>query len=83
MIDPRFAAEHNITEEEEILSQVTMLFGEVPMELVKAGTRGNQFYANNDDMPTSTVRVISNPFYPREVICRHDRSDRLQPPQAP
>jgi hypothetical protein len=33
MIDPRFATEHNITEEEEILSQITMLFGDVPMEL--------------------------------------------------
>jgi serine/threonine protein kinase len=47
MIDPRFAAEHNITEEQEILSQVTMLFGEVPMELIRAGTRGSQFYADN------------------------------------
>jgi hypothetical protein len=41
MIDPRFAAEHNITEEEEILSRVTMLVGDVPMELIKAGTRGS------------------------------------------
>jgi hypothetical protein len=47
MIDPRFAAQHNITEEQEILSQVTMLFGDVPMELIKAGTRGNQFYADS------------------------------------
>jgi hypothetical protein len=51
MIDPRFAAEHNITEEEEILAQVTMLFGDIPMELIKAGTRGDQFYTDNSGMP--------------------------------
>jgi hypothetical protein len=51
IIDPRFAADHNITEEEEILSQVTMLFGDVPMELIKAGTRGPEFYAGNTGMP--------------------------------
>jgi serine/threonine protein kinase len=50
MIDPRFAAEHNITEEAEILLQATILFGEVPMELIKAGTRGEQFYADNSGM---------------------------------
>jgi hypothetical protein len=60
MIDPRFAAEHNITEEEEILSQITMLFGDVLMELIKAGTRGHQFYDDNSGMPYFWVHVLSD-----------------------
>jgi hypothetical protein len=51
MIDPRFASEHNITEEQEVLSQVTMLFGDVPVELIRAGKRGNQFYTDDSGMP--------------------------------
>lgn len=46
MIDPNFAAEHNITQEQEVLLQMTMLFGDVPMTLINEGTRGKEFYSN-------------------------------------
>jgi hypothetical protein len=44
--NPNFAAEHNITEEQEVLLQMTMLFGDVPMSLINVGTRGKEFYSN-------------------------------------
>jgi serine/threonine protein kinase len=47
IIDPRFAAEHNITEEKEVLLQATMLFGDVPISLIKAGKNGKQFYTDS------------------------------------
>ena len=46
MINPNFAAEHNITEEQEVLLQMTMLFGDIPMTLINEGTRGKEFYTN-------------------------------------
>jgi hypothetical protein len=51
IIDPRFADDHNIVEEEEILSQVTMLFGNIPMELIKAGMQGHEFYSGDTSVP--------------------------------
>jgi hypothetical protein len=82
MIDPRFASKHNITEEQEVLSQVTMLFGDVPMELIRAGKRSNQFYVENSGMSCFWSPRPSDLVCARVTICCYHPSDRFQPPQT-
>jgi hypothetical protein len=55
MINSNFAAEHNFTEEQEVLLQMTMLFGDVPMTLFNEGTRGKEFYSNTGTNFLSTI----------------------------